>query len=148
LKYNLDEWDKDIIKCLSKDGRVSFTEIASTLNVTEKTIRLRYKNLVDNGIISVVGVVNPVSIGIKAGAILQLKVIPQGMDQAIEALKSIREIRFITMTSGPYPLLAQIAVPGHDDITELILKINKLPFITEINTIIQHEVYKSSYDYF
>lgn len=148
MKYNLDELDIGIIKSLSKDGRVSFTEIASNLSVTEKTIRLRYKSLVDNEIISVVGVVNPVAIGIKSGAIIQLKVIPQGMDQAIEALKAFREIRFITMTSGPYPLLAQIAVPGQDDITRLIHEINKIPFITEINTIVQHEVYKSTFDYF
>jgi Lrp/AsnC family transcriptional regulator, regulator for asnA, asnC and gidA len=148
LKYEIDELDRGIVKQLSKDGRVSFTEIASNLNVTEKTIRLRYKNLVDQGIIEVVGVVNPIAIGIKSGAIIQLKVTPQCIMKAIDALKEIREIRYITMTTGPYSLLVQIAVPGQDDITNVLQRLNEIPFITEMNTIIQLDVYKNTYDYF
>ena len=148
MKFEIDDLDRGIIKHLSKDGRLSFTEIASNLNVSEKTIRLRYKNLLDNKIIEVVGVVNPIALGIKLGAIIQLKVTPQCMNNAIEALEVIREIRFITMTSGPYSLLVQIAVPSHEDITQILYKINEIPFITEINTIIQLDVYKNSYDYF
>ena len=148
MKFEIDDLDRGIIKHLSKDGRLSFTEIASNLNVSEKTIRLRYKNLLDNKIVEVVGVVNPIALGIKLGAIIQLKVTPQCMNNAIEALEVIREIRFITMTSGPYSLLVQIAVPSHEDITQILYKINEIPFITEINTIIQLDVYKNSYDYF
>lgn len=148
MKYEIDELDRGIVKQLSKDGRVSFTEIASNLNVTEKTIRLRYKNLVDQGIIEVVGVVNPIAIGIKSGAIIQLKVTPQCIMKAIDALKEIREIRYITMTTGPYSLLVQIAVPGQDDITNVLQRLNEIPFITEMNTIIQLDVYKNTYDYF
>ncbi|WP_053365701.1 Lrp/AsnC family transcriptional regulator [Bacillus sp. FJAT-27245] len=148
MKYEVDELDRGIIKHLARDGRMSFTEIAAALNVTEKTVRLRYKNLLDNGIMGVVGVVNPVAIGVKAGAIIQLKVQPQRVGEAVEALKKFREIRYITMTSGPYSLLVQIAVPTQDDITETLLKINQLTSITEMNSIIQLEVYKNSYEYY
>ncbi|WP_462408643.1 Lrp/AsnC family transcriptional regulator [Neobacillus sp. Marseille-QA0830] len=148
MKYELDELDRGIIQRLSKDGRVSFTEIASNLNVSEKTIRLRYKNLLDNGIIEVVGVVNPAAIGIKSGAIIQIKTAPQRIMQVIEELKKFKEIRYITMTSGPYSLLAQIAVPNQEDITDLLYKLNELPFITEMNTTIQMDVFKNTFDYF
>ncbi|RDU38047.1 AsnC family transcriptional regulator [Neobacillus piezotolerans] len=148
MKYQVDELDRGIIKQLARDGRMSFTEIAAALNVTEKTVRLRYKNLLDNGIMGVFGVVNPVAIGVKAGAIIQLKVMPQRVKEAVEELKKFREIRYITMTSGPYSLLVQIAVPTQDDITETLLKINQLTCITEMNSIIQLEVYKNSYEYY
>lgn len=148
MKYEMDDLDRGIIKHLARDGRMSFTEIAAALNVTEKTVRLRYKNLLDNGIMGVFGVVNPVAIGVKAGAIIQLKVQPQKIKEAIEILKEFREIRYITMTSGPYSLLVQIAVPTQDDITETLLKINELPCITEMNSIIQLEVHKNSYEYY
>ncbi|WP_042460278.1 Lrp/AsnC family transcriptional regulator [Neobacillus dielmonensis] len=148
MKYELDELDRGIIQYLSKDGRVSFTEIASNLNVSEKTIRLRYKNLLDNGIIEVVGVVNPAAIGIKSGAIIQIKTAPQQIMQVIERLREFKEIRYITMTSGPYSLLAQIAVPSQEDITDLLYKLNEIPFITEMNTIIQMDVFKNTFDYF
>lgn len=148
MKYEMDDLDRGIIKHLARDGRMSFTEIAAALNVTEKTVRLRYKNLLDNGIMGVFGVVNPVAIGVKAGAIIQLKVQPQKIKEAIEILKDFREIRYITMTSGPYSLLVQIAVPTQDDITETLLKINELTCITEMNSIIQLEVHKNSYEYY
>ena len=148
MKYELDELDRGIIHHLSKDGRVSFTEIASKLTVSEKTIRLRYKNLLDNGIIEVVGVVNPAAIGIKSGAIIQIKTASQRMMQVIEELKKFKEIRYITMTSGPYSLLVQVAVPNQEDITELLYKLNEIPFITEMNTIIQMDVFKNTFDYF
>ncbi|WP_251550999.1 Lrp/AsnC family transcriptional regulator [Neobacillus muris] len=148
MKYELDELDRGIIHHLSKDGRVSFTEIASKLTVSEKTIRLRYKNLLDNGIIEVVGVVNPAAIGIKSGAIIQIKTASQRMMEVIEELKKFKEIRYITMTSGPYSLLVQVAVPNQEDITELLYKLNEIPFITEMNTIIQMDVFKNTFDYF
>ncbi|MCM3123073.1 AsnC family transcriptional regulator [Mesobacillus sp. AQ2] len=148
MKYEIDEMDRGIIKHLANDGRMSFSEIAANLNVTEKTVRLRYKNLKDNGILDVVGVVNPVAIGIKAGAIILLKVQPQKIKEAIDSLKEFREIRYITLTSGPYPLLVQIAVPTQDDINETMLKINELPSIIEMNSIIQLDVYKNSYEYY
>ncbi|WP_059173134.1 Lrp/AsnC family transcriptional regulator [Bacillus sp. FJAT-27445] len=148
MKYEVDELDRGIIKHLARDGRMSFTEIAAALHVTEKTVRLRYKNLLDNGIMGVFGVVNPVAIGVKAGAIIQLKVLPQRVKEAIEELKKFREIRYITMTSGPYSILVQIAVPTQDDITGTLLKINELTCITEMNSIIQLEVFKNSYEYY
>ncbi|MGG5254361.1 Lrp/AsnC family transcriptional regulator [Neobacillus sp. SM06] len=148
MKYEIDELDRGIIQHLSKDGRMSFTEIAANLNVTEKTVRLRYKNLLDNGILEVVGIINPIALGIKSGAIIQLKAMPNSIKKAIELLKSFREIRYITLTTGEYSLLVQIAVPEHDDITEVLLKINEIPYITDVNLIVQMEVYKNTFEYF
>lgn len=44
MNYELDELDHGIIKYMAEDGRVSFAELSKNLQVTEKTIRLRYKN--------------------------------------------------------------------------------------------------------
>ena len=110
MKYEVDELDHGIIKHLSIDGRLSFTELSIPFQVTEKTIRLRYKNLIEKGILEVVGVVNPLAVGLKAGAIIQVKVKANSISKTIEKLKDIREIRFITLTTGEYSLLFQITV--------------------------------------
>jgi Lrp/AsnC family transcriptional regulator, regulator for asnA, asnC and gidA len=147
VKYQIDELDRGIIRLLSKDGRMSFTELSANLKVTEKTIRLRYKNLIDQQIIDVVGVVNPISLGLKAGAIILLKVKPQGIGDVIKALQKFKEIRYITMVSGPYSLLIQINVRDQDGISQTLLRLNEIPYITEVNSIVQLEVYKNSFDY-
>ena len=147
LPYEIDELDRRIIKLLSKDGRMSVTELALQLNVTEKTVRLRYKNLVENDILSVVGVVNPLALGLKAGAIIQIKVKPRTIPVVIEELKKIRQVRFITLTSGEYPLLVQINVQDLDGITETVYRLNEIEEIIEVNTLVQLEVFKNTFEY-
>lgn len=144
----IDDLDKGIIKLLSRDGRMAFSVIASELKVTEKTVRLRYKNLIDNGILEVVGVVNPISLGLKAGAIILLKVKPVKLQEVITALQTFKEIRYITMVSGPYSILVQINVQSLEDISKTVVRLNQLQDVTEINSIVQMEVYKNTFDYF
>ncbi|MET0958770.1 MAG: AsnC family transcriptional regulator, partial [Psychrobacillus psychrotolerans] len=103
-KHQLDHLDKKIIILLSKDGRRPFTELAEELKVTEKTIRTRYKNLTENEILNVTGVVNPVAIGIKAGAIILVKVQLSQLEQVIEEVRNVKEVRFISLISGSYQL--------------------------------------------
>lgn len=147
MKYEIDDLDRQIIKLLSRDGRMSFTEISNRLNVTEKTVRMRYKNLIDHGILEVVGVVNPIALGIRAGAIIRLKTEANKLMDVIEQLKKIKEIRYITLTSGSYQLLIQIAVPSQDEITEVVKMLNGVHGILEMDTIVQLEVYKNTFDY-
>lgn len=147
VEYQIDELDRGIIRMLSKDGRLAFSEIASELKVTEKTIRLRYKNLVQHNIIEVVGVVNPIALGLKAGAIIQIKTKQGTITQVREALSMIKEVRYITMTSGNYQLLIQINVRSQEDIKDCMLKLDGIEGITEINTIIQLENYKNTFEY-
>lgn len=147
MSVEIDDLDRGIIKELSVDGRMSFKEIAGRLNVTEKTIRLRYKSLIEREIFEVVGVVNPIALGLKSGAIIQLKVKPYSIPSVIEELKKIKVIRYITLTSGDYPLLVQIAVPDYREITNTVLKLNQIQEITETNSIVQLEVYKNTFEY-
>lgn len=147
MEYQIDELDRGIIRMLSKDGRLAFSEIASELKVTEKTIRLRYKNLVQHNIIEVVGVVNPIALGLKAGAIIQIKTKQGTITKVREALSTIKEVRYITMTSGQYQLLIQINVRSQEDIKDCMLKLDEIEGITEINTIIQLENYKNTFEY-
>jgi Lrp/AsnC family transcriptional regulator for asnA, asnC and gidA len=147
LQYVIDDLDRGLIQLLSKDGRMAFTEIASALNVTEKTVRLRYKNLIENKILEVVGVVNPIAIGLKSGAIIQIKALSGSVQQVIEDLKKIQVIRYVTLTSGEYPLLAQIAVQNEEEIMKTILEIHNIKDILSINTIVQLQVYKNTFEY-
>lgn len=143
----IDDLDKGIIKFLSKDGRMSFTEIASKLNVTEKTVRTRYKNLLEQEILNVVGVVDPVAIGVKAGAIIHLKVKLPLLEQVIDELKKLKEVRFITTTSGEYQLIIQIALPSHDDLSASFKRIRNIQGLKEMNSSVQLEVFKNTFEY-
>lgn len=145
MKNSIDDLDKSIIKLLSKDGRMSFRDLSKTLEVTEKTIRMRYMNLIDSGILEIVGKINPITIGLKEGAFIQLKIKPNGLHKVIADLKENQHIRYITITTGEYPILIQVAAANQEHITKLILSLYEHSEIKELNTMIQLEVSKSSY---
>ncbi|MFV9510635.1 Lrp/AsnC family transcriptional regulator [Tepidibacillus sp. LV47] len=143
----IDELDKQIIKLLSKDGRMAFTEIANQLNVTEKTVRARYKNLVENQILEVVGIVNPISIGVKTSAIIQLGIQANTLENIVNRLRNFKEIRYISLTSGEYQLLIQVHVHTYEELTEILKKLNQIEGVTQTNVIVQFEVFKNSFEY-
>ncbi|MFD1037567.1 Lrp/AsnC family transcriptional regulator [Virgibacillus byunsanensis] len=147
MEYEIDDLDRKIIQKLSVDGRMSFRQMAEEINVTEKTIRIRYNNLIDSNTLEVVGVVNPIALGLKAGAIIQIKLQPNSVNEVIEELQKIHEVRYITLTSGEFPLLVQINVSDHDEITNTVLKVTELPHVTGINTIVQMRIYKNTFQY-
>lgn len=147
MQYEIDDLDKQIIQRLSIDGRMSFRQLAEEIDVTEKTVRIRYKKLIDSNTLEVVGVVNPISLGLKAGALIQIKLQPSSVNQVVEELQKIKAIRYITLTSGEYPLLVQINVSDHDEITNTVLKITDIPQVTDINTIVQLKIYKNTFQY-
>jgi Lrp/AsnC family transcriptional regulator, regulator for asnA, asnC and gidA len=148
VSVQLDDLDIGIIRLLAKDGRMSFTEIAGQLGVTEKTVRSRFNSLRENNIINVVGVVDPISLGLKTGAIILLGVDPEKLEAVIEAAHQFKEIRFITLISGEYQLLVQVHVRTSDELTEFFKdKLMRIPGLVKTNIIIQLEVYKNTYEY-
>lgn len=125
---------------------MSFTEIASQLEVTEKTVRTRYRTLVDQGILEVVGVVNPISLGLKVSAILQLGVESQKLNDVMEKMMSYKEVRHVSLITGEYQLLMQVNVKTYDDLTLFLKDLNTLSGINKSNVMVQLEVNKNTFE--
>lgn len=143
----MDVLDKGIIKLLAQDGRMSFTEIAEKLNVTEKTIRNRYKGLMDCKILKVTGVVNPLCLGLKVEAIILIRAEAQHLDQVREALIELPEVRYVTLISGEYQLLTQVFMRTYEQLDGFIKKLNQIKGLNKMNVIIQLQVYKNTFEY-
>ncbi|WP_420541531.1 Lrp/AsnC family transcriptional regulator [Guptibacillus sedimenti] len=145
-KLELDELDKGLIVCLSHDGRMSFKDIAEKLQVTEKTIRLRYKKLVDAEVLKVVGIVDPVAVGVKVAAIFQVDVEPSRLQEVVAVMKKYKEVRYITLTSGEYPLMIQTNLPNQEDIRLMVYKLYDIQGIRKVNTTYQFDIFKNTHD--
>lgn len=143
----MDALDKGIIKLLAQDGRMSFTDIAEKLNVTEKTIRNRYKGLMDCKILKVTGVVNPLCLGLKVEAIILIRAEAQHLDQVREALIELPEVRYVTLISGEYQLLTQVFMRTYEQLDGFIKKLNQIKGLNKMNVIIQLQVYKNTFEY-
>ncbi len=62
-KKALDPVDCQMIQLLQKDGRISNTEIAKNIGISEATVRTRLNRLIEQEYIQIVAVGNPIKLG-------------------------------------------------------------------------------------
>lgn len=105
--YAVDDLDLKIIACLQQAGRQSNTQIASQLDVTESTVRKRIDRLLENEVIKVTAVANPLKLNYPIVAILGIRVTPSRMNAVAEELKQLVEFRFIGITVGSFDFVTE-----------------------------------------
>ena len=64
-KKILDQIDCQMIELLQKDGRISNTDIAKEIGLSEATVRTRLNRLIQEEFIQIVAVSNPIKLGFK-----------------------------------------------------------------------------------
>lgn len=144
----LDELDLKIISHLQEDGRKSFSVIAEDVGVTERTVRLRVGQLRDRKILQIVGVVNPIKLGLQVVAIIQLAVQEAELANCVEQLRALEEVRFITMTSGEYQLLIQVVSRSYEDLVDFLQnKLNLVQGVRNTNTMVELQVFKNDFHF-
>ena len=67
-KNPIDEIDQRIIEALQQDGRRPFTKIAADLGISEASVRQRVSNLINNQVMQIVAVTNPIKLGFSLAA--------------------------------------------------------------------------------
>ncbi len=101
---NLDEVDRQILKYLSENGRLSNAELGRMLNLTRAGVRDRINKLVDNGIIDKFTIiVNPLKAGKNISMYLEIEAEWSKINQVAAELLDREEITNIyQMSSFPH----------------------------------------------
>jgi len=142
----MDELDRLILRTLQKDGRTPFTHIAKLAEVSETTIRSRYRSLMEQGIINTVGVVDPSALGIQAPAIVGISAETGMIESVGKAVAQLPEVSYLVMTLGSWDFTAEVFCHDLDHLTELVVhKIGKIPGVRSTETFMIAQTYKLSY---
>src|SRR5437763_1975744 len=67
-KNLIDDIDQRIIEALQQDGRRPFTKIAADLGISEASVRQRVSNLINNQVMQIVAVTNPIKLILCTGS--------------------------------------------------------------------------------
>src|SRR4029079_1989681 len=139
----LDSLDFDILSCLQVDGRMSFTVIAEKLKVSIGTIRSRFKKLLEDGTISIVGRVDPDKAGFHSYAHIAIYVRPATFkEEIVKSIALMPEVSFLAGTSGEYDLEGDVMCRDNDHLVEFINGISKLEGVFQTKTTLYFKVYK------
>ena len=145
---NLDKIDCDIICLLQKDGRLSNTKIAKKLGISESTVRIRLKRLIEEEYIQLVAVSNPIKLGFKIIGIIRYHIEIGKTDSITNELKKLKPIWFIVHTTGGTDIYTEFIVGSLEELDDLIYnKISKIDGIIRTETSLILKYIKRKYDW-
>ena len=147
-KKVLDSVDCQMIELLQKDGRISNTEIAKRIGISEATVRTRLNRLIDEEFIQIVAVSNPIKLGFDIVGNIRIHVDIKKMDKIIKELKKLKPLWFIVQTTGGTGIDTEFVAKSLDELNELIFeKINKIDGIIKTETSLFLKYIKRQYDW-
>ena len=147
-KKALDQIDCQMIELLQKDGRISNTDIAKEIGLSEATVRTRLNRLIKDEFIQIVAVSNPIKLGFKIVGNIQIHVEIKKMDGIIKELKNLKPLWFIVQTTGGTGIDTEFVVKSLDELNKLIFeKINKIDGVIKTDTSLFLNYIKRQYDW-
>ena len=131
-KTNLDALDNEIIRLLTKNGRMPIGEMAKKLKVTSPTIRNRIKDLEKSGVFKVSGLIDPNKHPEMITAMVAMSVKSDGkMDQILKKIGQLANVVWVGVVTGRYDIIAEVVcIGGKDELyrftTKTILKMGNV----------------------
>jgi Lrp/AsnC family transcriptional regulator for asnA, asnC and gidA len=142
----MDEVDRAIIACLQYDGRIPFTAIADQTGVSEGTVRNRVGRLRREGILQVVGVVDPHLLGLRATAIVGVVVQPARLEVVAREIATFEEVSYLVMISGAFDLLVEVLCRDTDHFAHFLSeRLLQVEGVQRTETFFILRTYKLSY---
>jgi Lrp/AsnC family transcriptional regulator for asnA, asnC and gidA len=115
----LDDIDKAIIRSLQVDGRMSYARLGPEVGLSQAAVRQRVQRLTDSGVMQVVAVTDPLSVGFTVQAMIGVRA--EGDLRALGAsLGAIAEIDYVVIASGSFDLLLEVVCEDTDHLLVLV----------------------------
>lgn len=141
----LDRVDREILKILQQDARISFSKIAKMLDMSESTIHMRIKRLREEGVLrGFYADIDPEKLGLRVSAFIMLKADPKMYQQVLERLKSMKEVVEIYDVTGEYYALLKVMVSDNEKLAEVLDKIGRMEGVTDTYTMMVLRTIKES----
>jgi Lrp/AsnC family transcriptional regulator for asnA, asnC and gidA len=144
----MDELDQRILAALQKDGRTPFTHIAKEAGVSETTVRTRYSQLVQDGVVRVVGVLDPAALGFGALAVVGVSVEPGRTTAVADAIYKLTEVSYLVATLGSFDLVVELSCRDLPHLTGTVTQqIHAIPGVRDTETLVITTSHKQSCDW-
>ena len=146
-KERLDAVDIEIIRLLQADGRRSYADIASLLNLSPSSIQQRAHRLTENGLLKIRAVVDPQLMGFPVSAMIALEVDGAVLRQVAAELATIEEISYVVICAGSYDIQIEVVCRDNKHLVDLITDISKISGVRSSETFMYLETIKNSYQW-
>jgi Lrp/AsnC family transcriptional regulator for asnA, asnC and gidA len=141
----IDDVDKAIIEQLQQDGRLPYTKLGAAVGLSEAAVRQRVQRLVESGVVQIVAVTNPLTLGFRREAMIGLK-IEGDLRGVADTIASIPEVSYVVVVSGSFDLLMEVVCEDDDHLLALLNdKVRSIPGVRSTETFTYLRLYKQTY---
>jgi Lrp/AsnC family transcriptional regulator for asnA, asnC and gidA len=117
--YPLDDVNKQIIDRLQRDGRMSYASLAKVVGLSEAAVRQRVQRMLDGGVMQIVAVTDPLTLGFSRQVMIGLKV-DGDLNSVSARLTAIPEVSYVVICAGHYDLLAEVVCTDDDHLLHVL----------------------------
>jgi Lrp/AsnC family transcriptional regulator, regulator for asnA, asnC and gidA len=142
---SIDAVSKAIIEQLQEDGRRPYAAIGKAVGLSEAAVRQRVQKLLDQGVMQIVAVTDPLTVGFRRQAMVGINV-EGDIDPVADALAALDEVEYVVITAGSFDLLVEIVCEDDDHLLEMIGKrIRALPGVRSTESFVYLKLRKQTY---
>jgi Lrp/AsnC family transcriptional regulator for asnA, asnC and gidA len=143
-----DDFDERITALLKQDGRLSNTEIARKLCVSEAAVRQRLKKLTDAKTIRIGTICDSATLGLTTVALLEIDARPTAIDTLNERLIGLEGVTFVAVIDGRFQIVALLLTESITGMHEIIRReLESVPGVQAISVRIVANIAKHEFEY-
>jgi Lrp/AsnC family transcriptional regulator for asnA, asnC and gidA len=142
----LDETSKNIIEQLQADGRRSYAAIGKAVGLSEAAVRQRVQRLHDAGVMQIVAVTDPLTLGFRRQAMIAVKS-DGDLSKVADELSDIEEVDYVVITAGSFDLLLEVVCEDDDHLLSILSQVRSVPSVTSTETFVYLKLRKQTYSW-
>jgi Lrp/AsnC family transcriptional regulator for asnA, asnC and gidA len=140
----LDDISKRIIEQMQVDGRRSYAAIGKAVGLSEAAVRQRVQRLQETGVMQIVAVTDPLTLGFRRQAMIGLKC-DGDLEKVADALAAMDEIDYVVITAGSFDLLLEVVCEDDDHLLEILTQVRGVPSVRSTETLVYLKLVKQTY---
>jgi Lrp/AsnC family transcriptional regulator for asnA, asnC and gidA len=146
-RNSLDDVSKAIIEQLQQDGRRPYSTIAQAVGLSEAAVRQRVQKLLDNEVMQIVAVTDPLQVGFTREAMIGLRV-SGDTEHVASALAAMPEVSYVVTTAGSFDVMAEVVCEDDAELLDVLARrIRILPGVLSTETFVYLKLNKQHYNW-
>ena len=141
----VDDVDKALIEALQQDGRLPYTKLAVEVGLSEAAVRQRVQRLVEAGVVQIVAVTDPLTLGFRRMAMIGLKVEGDLRTVATD-IAALPEVSYVVVVGGSFDLMMEVVCEDDDHLLELLNdRVRAIAGVRSTETFTYLKLFKQTY---
>ena len=143
----LDDLSKAIIEQLQQDGRRAYATIGKAIGLSEAAVRQRVQKLIDAGVMQIVAVTDPLTLGFRRQAMIGVRCDGDTRKVADE-LAAMSEVDYVVLTAGSFDLIVEVVCTDDDHLLDVInQRIRSIPEVRSTESFVYLRLRKQTYSW-